>query len=157
VVTPKTTSDDQANDLEGGEWLQTRPGERCLIRVPGKDTNGVYSIVEIVSSPGDSTPMHIHRDEDEQILVVEGSARIACGGKMFDAEAGTFVTLGRNIPHAWGNASDSPLRMVIIATPGGVEETLRMIARGGDLDLRALAERFNVRVVGPQLLGPDTP
>jgi glutathione S-transferase len=31
------------------EWLQTRPGERCLIQVPAADTSGAYSLVEIVS------------------------------------------------------------------------------------------------------------
>jgi hypothetical protein len=36
--------------------------------------------------------------------------------------------------------------------PGGVEEVLRMIALGGDTDVRALSERFGVRVVGPRLI-----
>src|SRR5258706_13349648 len=85
------------------EWLQTRPGERCLIRVAAADTNGAYSVVEIVSSPGDSTPMHVHQNEDEHILVVEGMAQIACGDKTFDAAAGSAVILDKNIPHAWGN------------------------------------------------------
>jgi hypothetical protein len=35
----------------GGEWLQARPGERCLIRVSAAETNDAYSIVEIVSGP----------------------------------------------------------------------------------------------------------
>jgi hypothetical protein len=35
--------------------------------------------------------------------------------------------------------------------PGGVEEVLR-IALGGDTDVRALSERFGVRVVGPRLI-----
>jgi hypothetical protein len=35
------------------------------MRVSAPDTNGEYSVVEIVSSPGDSTPMHVHQNEDE--------------------------------------------------------------------------------------------
>jgi mannose-6-phosphate isomerase-like protein (cupin superfamily) len=106
------------------EWLQTRPEERCLIRVSSTDTNGAYSVVEIVSDPGDGTPVHIHQNEDEHFIILEGTVRIAHGHKTFDAAAGTAVTLGKGISHAWSNLSDSPLRMVVIASPGGCEEIL---------------------------------
>jgi hypothetical protein len=32
--------------------------------VAAAKTNGAYSVVEILSQPGDSTPMHIHQNED---------------------------------------------------------------------------------------------
>ena len=55
-------------------WLATRPGEHCLIRVFAKDTQGLYSVVEILSDPGDGTPLHVHEREDEHIAVLEGTA-----------------------------------------------------------------------------------
>jgi mannose-6-phosphate isomerase-like protein (cupin superfamily) len=131
------------------EWLDTRPGEHCLIRVDAAETNGVYAFVEIVSDPGDGTPMHVHQNEDEHIIVLEGTARMAVGDNVFDAEAGKMVTLPRKVPHAWGNRSNSPLRIAVIAFPGGCEEGLRAIARGGDVDLAALAAKIGVSVVGP--------
>jgi mannose-6-phosphate isomerase-like protein (cupin superfamily) len=134
---------------EQANWLQTRPGERCLIRVPAADTNGAYSLVEIVSNPGDSTPLHVHQNEDEYLFVLEGTARFALGDRIFDAEAGTMVTLPRNIPHAWGNRSDLRLRIAGICYPGGVEEALRIVAGGGLIDIPALAERFGVVALGP--------
>jgi mannose-6-phosphate isomerase-like protein (cupin superfamily) len=150
MTTPTGISN--ADTENRGGWLQTRPGERCMIRVPAARTRGAYSVVEILSSPGDSTPMHVHHIEDEHILVVEGTARFACGDKTFDAMAGKAVVLPRDVPHAWGNPSNSPLRILVTAIPGGVEEILRQIARGGDIDMRALSERFGVRLVGPRLL-----
>jgi mannose-6-phosphate isomerase-like protein (cupin superfamily) len=84
-----------------GEWLQSRPAERFSIRVPASATNGYYSVTEILSSPGDSTPVHLHENEDEHILVVEGTAWVLHGEKTFDATAGTMVSLARGIPHAW--------------------------------------------------------
>ena len=136
------------------EWLQARPGERFLIRIPASATDGLYSITEIVASPGDSTPVHVHQKEDEHLLVVEGTARILYGVKTFDAAAGTMVNLARNVPHAWGNPTDAPIRLMITATPGGCEEALRMIAMGGDqANVQAIAEKFAVTVVGPPLLG----
>src|SRR5262245_57457193 len=41
------------------QWLRTRPGEQCLIRESSEDTNGLYAVLEIVSSPGDGTPLHL--------------------------------------------------------------------------------------------------
>jgi quercetin dioxygenase-like cupin family protein len=134
----------------GGEWFDTRPGEHCCIRVAAADTNGVYSLVEIVSDPGDGTPLHLHQNEDEHLIVLEGTARLACGDKVFDAQAGSVVALPKNVPHAWGNRSDKPLRIAVIAYPGGVEEALRAIARGGkDMDLPGLARSLGVNPLGP--------
>jgi mannose-6-phosphate isomerase-like protein (cupin superfamily) len=61
--------------------------------------------------------MHVRQNEDEHILIVEGRARIACGDKTFDATAGEAVSLPKNIPHAWGNLSNSRLRMVVTCRP----------------------------------------
>jgi mannose-6-phosphate isomerase-like protein (cupin superfamily) len=147
-------SDIHAADPVGqGEWLQTRPGERCLIRVAAAETNGAYSVVEILSYPGDSTPVHVHQNEDEHILVLEGIARVVCGDETFDAPPGLTVALPRHIPHAWGNATKSTLRMIVTCWPGGCEAILPLIARGGDIDAKALGTKFGVRRVGPPLLG----
>lgn len=131
-MSTSSTDDVHAIDDElSGEWLQARPGERFSIRIPGSATDDRYSITEILSSPGDSTPVHLHEREDEHILVVEGTVRVLYGDETFDVTAGTTVSLARGIPHAWGNPTDTPLRLVIIAAPGGVEEVLRLIATGG--------------------------
>jgi mannose-6-phosphate isomerase-like protein (cupin superfamily) len=154
-MSTRNTGDAQAIDNEqSGEWLQSRPGVRFSIRIPAAATNGRYSVTEILSSPGDSTPVHLHEKEDEHILVVEGAARILYGDETFDATAGTTVRLARGVPHAWANPADTPLRLVITATPGGVEECLRSIVTSGDqLDPAALADKCAVRVIGPPLLG----
>ena len=133
------------------EWLQTRLGERCLIRISAADTKGAYSVVEVFSDSRDGTPIHIHQNEDEHFVILEGTARIVFGDKTFDAAAGTSVTLSKGVPHAWSNPSNSPLRMVVIASPGGIEEILRLIAKGCDIDIMALSEKFGVRNVGPML------
>ena len=148
-----TSDTNAASSVNQGEWLQTRPGERCLVRVAAAETSGAYSVVEIVSQPGDSTTMHVHQNEDEHFLILEGTVRVVRGDETFDAPAGKTVALPRGIPHAWCNTAESPLRMISTCWPGGVEAILQMIARGGDTDMKALAAKFGVRVVGPPLLG----
>ena len=134
--------------IDGG-WLETRRGEHCLIRVSAKDTHGLYSLVEILSDPGDGTPMHIHDKEDEHIAVLHGTVRIAYGDRVFDGHAGDVVTLRRGIPHAWGNRSSAPLRIAVLASPGGIEAILELIASANQADVLALAAEFHVRIVGP--------
>jgi len=90
-----------------------------------------------------------HQNEDEYLFVLEGTACFALGDKVFDVEAGTMVSLPRNIPHAWGNRSDLRLRIAAVCYPGGVEEALRIIAGGGLIDIPALAARFGVIALGP--------
>ena len=131
------------------EWLETRSGEHCLIRVSATDTQGLYSLVEILSDPGDGTPMHIHEREDEHIAVLDGTARIAFGDKVFDSHVGDVVTLRKGIPHAWGNRSSAALRIAILAFPGGIEAILELIVNAKPADVPALAEKFHVCNVGP--------
>jgi quercetin dioxygenase-like cupin family protein len=109
-------------------------------------------VTEIVSSPGDSTPLHVHRKEDECAVVLEGVAKIVYGNEVIHAEAGTSILLKRGIPHGWGNPTDKPIRVLMIATPGGCEQALLIIARGGRVDYQAIAEQFEITRVGPPIL-----
>ena len=131
------------------KWLETRPGEHCLIRIPAADTAGLYSIVEIVSNPGDGTPLHVLEREDEVFFVIEGSARIAYGDRIFDLQAGEVATLGKGIAHAWANRSSTDLRMVVLVAPGGCEAAMELIAKGEMPDVSSIAERFKIKVLGP--------
>jgi quercetin dioxygenase-like cupin family protein len=137
----------RSEDTNG--WLQIRTGERCIIRVPAEQTGGIYSAVEITSDPGDATPMHCHANEDEHLMVLQGVAKVAIGGQVFCARMGEAVRLPRHIPHAWGNRSSQLLRVVVVATPGGVEKALQMIAAGAVRDIPAVAQRFGVTDLGP--------
>lgn len=70
----------------------------------------------------------------EYAIVLEGVAQIAYGTQVIHAETGTSISLKRGIPHGWGNPTDKPIRLLMIASPGGCEEALRIIARGGLTD-----------------------
>lgn len=133
-------------------WLRTRPGEYALIRTPAPATAGAYSITEIMSEAGDGTHMHVHEREDEHVLVIEGTARIALADRVFEAAAGSSARLPRNVPHAWANPGPGILRMLMVCTPGGVEDALHAAAAGESLDLARLEEEYGVRIVGPGLV-----
>lgn len=126
-------------------WQQNRPGERFSIRVAAAESDGIYSLVEIVSGPGDGTPMHVHLSEDEHAIVLEGTATIALGEDVLELRSGSSMTLPKGIPHAWANCTSDPLRILFVAAPGGCEEIL--CAKPGDQ--LALAEKHRIQLVGP--------
>jgi quercetin dioxygenase-like cupin family protein len=131
------------------KWMVACPGEQFCIPVPAAATNSLYSVVEIVSVPGDGTPLHLHNKEDEYMVVLEGTVRVALGEKVFDLLVGESAMLPRGIPHAWGNRTSSNIRMVFVCTTGGCEEGLRIVAEEGVTDLAAIGERFKIDVLGP--------
>ena len=131
------------------KWLDSRLGEHCLIRIPAESTDGLYSLVEIVSNPGDGTPLHVHEREDEHFFVIDGTLRVSYGDRVFDLHAGDAATLRKGIPHAWGNRSSADVRMVALAVPGGCEQAMELIANGEKPDVFAIAKRFHITPLGP--------
>jgi quercetin dioxygenase-like cupin family protein len=132
------------------------------IRARAADTGGVLGLVEGTFYEGFGPPLHVHRSEDEGMLVLEGEIRFRQGTEEVLAGPGTLVWVPREVPHAFTVQSPSA-RALVIVTPGGLEQ---MFAEGGvpanesteppvqryDPDAaRALAEKFGFDVVGPQL------
>jgi quercetin dioxygenase-like cupin family protein len=59
------------------EWLQATPGERFTIRTSVKETDGNFTVLEVVADPRNGVPMHIHANEDEHFIVLDGTLHIA--------------------------------------------------------------------------------
>jgi mannose-6-phosphate isomerase-like protein (cupin superfamily) len=117
--------DRSAPQLSEDGWLQTTPGERFKIRIRAEETQAAYTMLEMVADPRNGVPMHIHKNEDEHFIVLEGTLHIANGDKRLDAPAGTSVTVNKGVPHAWCNLSLTPLRMLVIFSPGHIEGLFR--------------------------------
>jgi len=133
------------------EWSEVTPGERFSIRVSSEETNGAYAMLEVVADHRNGTPMHIHQNEDEHFIILEGTAYLAYGDKTVEAPAGTNVTVSKGILHAWCNLSKSPLRMLVLFTPGGLHELFRTIAKNHAINEATLLDKFGTRMVGPAL------
>ena len=57
-------------------------------------------MLEVVADPRNGVPMHIHANEDEHFIVLEGTLRFANGDTTLDAHAGTAITVSKGVPHA---------------------------------------------------------
>lgn len=85
-------------------------------------TNGAYSLFETTTPPGAGSPPHYQRDEDEAFYVLEGVYTFLHGEEQQVVEAGGFVFVSRGTMHMFTNTGDSPARMLIMTTPGGIHE-----------------------------------
>jgi quercetin dioxygenase-like cupin family protein len=146
---PKEPSNSHGRE---NEWSEVIRGERFIIRTSSAETNGVYSMLEVVADPRNGVPMHVHDNTEEHFIILEGTAFIANGNERAEVAAGSSVTISRGVPHAWCNLSeDAPVRMLVIFGPGGLEELFRRNARTEPAEMIALAAKFGTRITGPAL------
>lgn len=96
-------------------------GVNITIRLYGRDTAGVLSVIESVDQPGEGPPPHIHHREDETFQILEGQYEFTCGGRTFVASKGATIFAPRGVPHNYRNVGQQPARLMVILTPGGFE------------------------------------
>ena len=77
---------------------------------------------EAAVMPGGGPPMHVHAHEEESFYVLRGNFALTIGGKPFTASAGDFVHIPRGVPHTFKNIGEETGKLLVVATPGGVEK-----------------------------------
>ncbi|MHC1775004.1 MAG: cupin domain-containing protein [Lentimicrobium sp.] len=91
-------------------------------------TNGLYSSVETAVAPKTMGPApHWHKELDELMLVLEGTASILMGDEVVTVEAGGWHLRPRMIKHTFWNASDKPLRFMDMYFNQPFEEYLERV------------------------------
>ena len=134
-----------------GPWQVLAGGEMTAGRV----IFGEASIPPHTAGPS----LHVHTREDEAAYVVEGVLACRVGEDRFDAAAGSLVWLPREVPHTFANLSDSPVRVLGVTVPAGLE---RMFQEQGSYFaqltgppdeevIAAIGKKYGVTVVGPPL------
>ena len=85
-------------------------------------TGGAYYLFEAVFDPESGTRLHVHSREDEVVYVLEGAIEIRLDQRKLQADAGAVAHLPTDIPHALYNPLKTPLRILAVAIPGGMED-----------------------------------
>ena len=96
-------------------------GIPMLIRIHGRDTGGVLSVVESHDQPGGGPPPHIHHREDETFQILEGEYEFMVGGKTILAKQGTTLFAPRGVAHTYRYAGNSTGKLMCTITPSGFE------------------------------------
>lgn len=136
----------------GDGLIQADPqGRTDRFLIDTEDSGGGFSLVEHTLAPHVlAAPLHLHTREDEYSFVLEGRLGALLGEEEVFAEAGTLVYKPRGQWHTFWNAGDSPVRLLEIISPGGLEQLFRKLGEpGGDYDpetLPALAASYGCDV-----------
>jgi mannose-6-phosphate isomerase-like protein (cupin superfamily) len=132
--------------------IHTDPeGRTDRFLIDTEDSGGGFSLVEHTLAPKVlAAPLHRHSREDEYSFVLEGRLGALLGEDEVFAEAGTLVYKPRGQWHTFWNAGDTPVRLLEIISPGGLEQLFRKLSEpGGEYDpetLPALAASYGCDV-----------
>jgi mannose-6-phosphate isomerase-like protein (cupin superfamily) len=96
------------------EPLQPGPGNVDIRTIIKSDRTGrQYSNVEVAVAPKQMGPSpHIHKDLDELMYVLEGTATVMIDKQIYEVQAGGWNFRPRGIIHSFWNASEKPLRFI---------------------------------------------
>jgi mannose-6-phosphate isomerase-like protein (cupin superfamily) len=144
-----------------GERLWFAGGGVHIWKATAEETDGAFLLVEDRMTRGKTTPLHIHPNLDETLIVLEGEILVhAEGTEHRVGPRGVAVAL-RGDPHAFMVTSESAL-ILFLQTPGSGEAFYTDASepstdqadaeRPPDLDLlRASAERHPdiIEILGP--------
>ena len=85
--------------------------------------------MEDIVPPHYSTPLHIHRLQDERFYVVAGNFTFQVGDEVFQATAGDYINMPHDRIHNFINSGDSAGVLVVTFSPAGIEEMFYEMGR----------------------------
>ncbi len=97
--------------------------------VAADETKGAFSLFENRSDGPTRTPVHVHRDDDETLYVLDGQMQAVIDGHPRTVHAGEAVFLPRGIPHQLSNEAGVPTRYLLLCTPSVFEGFLMEAGR----------------------------
>ena len=104
-------------------------GDTVTIRATAADTGGAYTMIESTASPGNGPPLHLHRDEDETLYVLEGDIEITNGDQVLKGKPGAVAFVPKGVAHRFRGTGERIGRILIVYTPGGIEGFFREAGR----------------------------
>jgi quercetin dioxygenase-like cupin family protein len=125
----------------------------------GTQTGGAVALLDQRGVRGDTTPMHVHRDEAEIFYVLEGAITAWSGADVLTLEAGGAIYLPPNQPHALGVHTERA-RLITISSPAGFASFVRAAGTpiSGDVPAQwefdlastmSAAALHHIEIVGP--------
>ena len=100
-------------------------GSVCL---SGADTGGAYCLLEVGLAPGMSVPRHTHTREDEAYFALVGELEVTVGDEIFILRPGDGLLAPRDIPHQLRNSGNVENHYLLVFSPSGFEEFLKLTA-----------------------------
>jgi mannose-6-phosphate isomerase-like protein (cupin superfamily) len=101
-------------------------GTKMLIKVSEDQSEGRYSLIEMIHPPNIGPALHIHPNAPEAYYVLEGEYSIKCGKRTYHTKSGDFVFIPRGLPHNYRSGSKDG--KVLVISPAGLEKYFEKVA-----------------------------
>jgi quercetin dioxygenase-like cupin family protein len=98
------------------------PGDQVRFILTGAQTGGAFFLADVLVPSGGGPPPHIHDREDETFYLLQGTLTVRVGDQTFNASQGDCAHLPRGIVHSFRNTGKENARMLVTATPAGIEK-----------------------------------
>jgi quercetin dioxygenase-like cupin family protein len=98
------------------------PGDQIRFILTGAQTGGAFFLAEVLVQPGGGPPPHIHEREDETFYLLQGTLTVQVGDQTIQASQGDCAHLPRGVVHSFRNTGKESARMLVTATPAGIEK-----------------------------------
>ena len=124
------TTNESTNEARRVAWGDGEPilGTPFRQVVPTAQTEGRLVVLSASMPPGLHVEGHVHDDEDQITVVVQGTIHARVGDRDLVVEPGGVVFMPRGVRHElWNEGGDDALTLELY-TPGGFEE---VFAAGG--------------------------
>jgi len=105
-------------------------GNLLTFRARGADTQGIFSLLDCYSAPGQGAPAHRHV-ESEAFFILDGAFEISADGRSRVYHQSEFAYVSSNLAHSFRNVGTTPGRLLIITAPAGLHEGF--FADAGDI------------------------
>jgi len=121
-----------------------------LVKAASSDTEARFTVIETRNLPASGPPLHVHRNEDEAFLVLDGEYTFYFGDQEVEAGPGDFVLLPRGLPHRY-RVGDAGGRVLMIFAPAGIEQYFEELAAvlGDEKAENAVAAKFGIELLAP--------
>jgi quercetin dioxygenase-like cupin family protein len=104
-------------------------GDTCTLKLTSEHTAGRLLIFEASTPPGGGPPPHVHVDEAETYVILDGEYQVTLGERTVDAHSGDIVFIPPGLLHTYANRTDTSGRMLTIFAPGGFEGYFRAVGQ----------------------------
>jgi quercetin dioxygenase-like cupin family protein len=144
-------------------------GGTYRIVITGKETNGMYAVIDMLVPPGGGPGPHAHAAIQESFYVLEGDIEVKTETGTYTATKGSFV----NIPlggmvHCFKNKSDKMAHLLCTVLPAGMENMFLEIGTPVEAGkfippqqpdaamlekMKSIAEKYGQKLYPPDYLG----
>jgi quercetin dioxygenase-like cupin family protein len=128
-------------------------GQSYRVLVSGQDTAGTFAVMETEAARGHGSPMHVHRNDSEVFLVLDGALRVVVDGQEHEAGAGSAAVLPAGRPHGFVVTSEAARYLTVHHGPTFEEFTAAAASDGDGIPdpsrLTEIAAEYGIDIIGP--------